>query len=134
MTGYLLDTHSMLWALFTPSKLSAEARRTLTAPEHRIIVSSISFWEISIKFTLGKLTLPRTLPDELPDAVRSIGFEIREVTASELASFHQLPLDPSHRDPFDRMLVWIALQQNLTFVSRDKRLSLYADRGLKRVW
>ncbi len=130
----LLDTHALLWSLFSPRSLSAKARRALADPGQEIIVSSISFWEISIKYSLGKLELPQTAPDELPEAVRSIGFTIKDPSATQLAGFYQLPFDDRHRDPFDRLLVWIALQEKHHLVSKDRRFSLYQKRGLQQLW
>ena len=53
----LLDTHTFLWAAFSPRKLSARARSALIDQENEVAVSSLSFWEVSLKFSLGKITL-----------------------------------------------------------------------------
>ena len=46
---YLIDTHYMLWALTDTKKLSEGVKEIITNPEHRILVSAISFWEVSLK-------------------------------------------------------------------------------------
>ena len=66
----LLDTHAFLWAAFSPRKLSARARSALIGLDNEVAVSSLSFWEISLKFSLGKIALEGCTPDELP-AVRT---------------------------------------------------------------
>ncbi len=48
----LLDTHLLLWALGSPSKLSRKARQRIDSSE--VYVSAASIWEISIKHALGK--------------------------------------------------------------------------------
>ena len=53
----LLDTCTLLWALQDADRLSAPARRALKNPDNTISVSIVSFWEISLKFGLGKLAL-----------------------------------------------------------------------------
>ncbi len=53
----LLDTHAFLWAAIEPEKLSARIRKTIADPANEIYLSTISFWEIALKFSLGKLTL-----------------------------------------------------------------------------
>ena len=52
---YLLDTHTLLWWLFDDPKLSQQARATIAQPEHEVLVSAASAWEISTKHRLGKL-------------------------------------------------------------------------------
>ena len=50
------------------------------------------------------------------------------------ASFSRLPVDPQHRDPFDRMLVWQALSLGYTLVSRDRKISGATVDGLRTLW
>jgi PIN domain nuclease of toxin-antitoxin system len=130
---YLLDTHSFLWAVFEPKKLSQSARTFITQPENRIVVSSITFWEISLKSALGKLELVNCLPDALPEIASRIGLELIDLEADIAASFYRLPRQP-HKDPFDRMIVWLAIQKKLILISKDKTFSAYAGYGLQTAW
>jgi len=59
----LLDTHTFLWAAFSPAKLSAKARKEIRSAENRVCLSTVSFWEISLKFALGKIDLVNCNPD-----------------------------------------------------------------------
>ena len=129
----LLDTHTLLWALFTPELLSSKARDALESPENDILASSISLWEISLKFSLGKLTLASITPTELPDVIEQTGFKLIEPTVEEYAGFYQLPRT-SHKDPFDRMLIWQAIQNNFTLITKDGQLDDYTTIGLKTLW
>jgi PIN domain nuclease of toxin-antitoxin system len=131
--NYLLDTHSLLWAAFEPRRLGLLARQTLKNPESSVHVSSVSFWEISLKFALGKLELHNCSPESLPEAAGRMGFTLIPLDPETAASFHRLPRTP-HRDPFDRMLIWQAIQQGLTLVSRDKDVADYAQYGLRTLW
>ena len=54
-SGFLLDTHVLLWWLFDDPKLSSLARAIIRAPENTILVSSASGWEIATKSRLGKI-------------------------------------------------------------------------------
>jgi PIN domain nuclease of toxin-antitoxin system len=126
---YLIDTHIFLWALMDPEKISKKAKESiLTADE--TLVSSISFWEISLKYSLGKLSLNGLSPQELPEYAKRSGFGILECDALTMSSFHTLP-KLSHKDPFDRMIIHTAILKNLTLVSRDGRFDEYAPFGLK---
>ena len=129
----LLDTHTFLWAAFSPRKLSARARSALVDQDNEVAVSSLSFWEISLKFSLGKIDLEGCAPDELPAAALAMQFEILQADANDMASFHALPRT-AHRDPFDRMIIWQAIRLGRTLVSKDGQFASYRDLGLKVLW
>ena len=129
----LLDTHAFLWAAMEPDRLSNEARQSMTAPANEVLVSSVSFWEISLKFALGKLELNGILPEGLPDSARQMGFAIIPLSEYEAAAYHRLPRE-LHRDPFDRMLAWQAICHGWTLVSGDTRLQVYQKHGLCLLW
>ncbi len=119
--------------MFEPKKLSKSARKFITQPENRVIVSSITFWEISLKSALGKLELVNCLPDELPEIASQMGFELDYLEADVAASFYRLPRQP-HKDPFDRMIIWLAIQKQFTLISKDKAFSAYSEYGLQTAW
>ncbi len=131
--SYLLDTHTFLWAAFSPNKLSARARKEIRSAENRICLSTISFWEISLKFALGKIELESCKPDTMPDIAAQMHIEIIQPTAQETASFYQLP-KVQHKDPFDRMIIWQAIQQPLVLISKDADFPEYKEFGLKVLW
>ena len=77
---YLLDTHSFLWALFDDEKLSEKAKETIRNPENEIYVSVITYWEITLKYSISKLELQGISPEELPDKAKEIGFETLQIS------------------------------------------------------
>ena len=129
----LLDTHSFIWTLLDTDKLSRKAVSVIKDSENEISVSSISFWEISLKYSLGKLELEGLTPEELPELALKTRLEIIALTAKESASFHHLPRF-HHKDPFDRMLVWQAIKRNYHLISIDQDLDCYSEYGLRRFW
>ncbi len=129
----LLDTHAFLWAVFSPEKLSRKARAAIVDPANAVCLSSISLWEISLKFGLGKLTLKNCQPDDLVGIVGEMGLTLIAASAEESASFHRLPRVP-HRDPFDRMLAWQAIQRQFVLISKDAALPAYQSAGLQVLW
>lgn len=116
---YLLDTHSLLWTIFEPDKLSAVAQEIILDQNNIICVSLISLWEISIKQNIGRLDIPK----EFFEVVSQGGFEMLPLTISQIEQYRILPLH--HRDPFDRMLIIQARQQKLIFITRDSEFSKY---------
>ena len=127
----LLDTCSLLWALQSPGRLRAKARKAMEDSENSIHVSPVSFWEISLKCSLGKLELQGATPADIPSFVEKSGWHLVPFQAATASTLHNLPRFPEHKDPFDRMLIWTALRENFTFVSRDGALPLYQELGLQ---
>jgi PIN domain nuclease of toxin-antitoxin system len=131
---WMLDTHALLWALFEPDKLGRKVRAVLENPANQVLVSPVSYWEISLKFGLGKLVLPDTDPSEIPHAVSQLGLREDLLVPDILASFHRLPYAPNHRDPFDRLLVWQAIRRGHTLLSKDRALPFFRTHGLHFEW
>ena len=129
----LLDTHVFLWSLFTPGKLSKAVVREIKSPENDVAVSVVTFWEISLKYALGKLELTGIEPEELPDFAVQMNLKILPITAAEASSFHKLA-KLSHKDPFDRIIIWQAIQRKMTLVSKDREFKEYYNAGLKTFW
>ena len=102
---YLLETHFMLWAIADSKKLSKKVKEVITNPENSIIVSVLSFWEVSLKSSLGKLEITGFEAEDLPEACLKVGFEIVALSAEDSSTYHKLKAI-YHKDPFDRMLIW----------------------------
>ena len=129
----LLDSHSFLWSIFDPVKLSKLARETIRDRENEVAVSVVTFWEISLKYAIGKLDLVNVKPEDLPSVTEETGMDILQLTPQEAASFHNLPRI-AHKDPFDRLIIWQAIQQKMTLISKDKEFKDYRQAGLKILW
>ena len=113
----LLDTHSFLCAAIAPEKLSAKLRKTVADPANEIHLSTVSFWEISLKFALGKLELSGCVPEDLVPIARDMGLDIVAPSAEEAAGFHRLPRK-ARNDRFDRMLIRQCLRRDGVFPYR----------------
>lgn len=130
---YLLDTHVLIWFLFEPEKLSEKVKQILKSGESQIDLSAASFWEISIKFKFGKLSLGRKSPFEIYNIFLENGYSIIPLKGNETSTFYNL--EPEyHRDPFDRILIWQALKNDYCLITDDSNIKLYQSSGLKVVW
>ena len=127
--NYLVDTHILLWSLFSPQRLSKKIRSILTDPKNAINVSLISLWEISLKYSLNKLEISQEALNLVPQSVEKMGFIFLSPQPEELVQFYQLPR--LHKDPFDRLLVWQAIKNKLVFISVDKEVVDYSKFGLQ---
>ena len=129
----LLDTHTFLWVAMRPEQLSRHARATILDAANDVHVSVVTFWEVSLKFALGKIELQGTTPEELPKVAIQMGFTLLALAPQDAATFYQLPRF-QHKDPFDRMLVWQSICQHLTLLSKDPDLRQYQAHGLRVLW
>ena len=130
---YLLDTHTFLWAAFSPENLSPAASKEIRLAENQIYLSTISLWEISLKYALEKMTLENCKPDDMPDIALQMHIQLIQPTDKETASFYRLPRT-AHKDPFDRMIIWQAIQQQIALISKDTHCADYEKFGLSVLW
>lgn len=131
--SYIIDTHVLLWTIFSPKKISNKAKTILVQPEPIKFVSIVSFWEISLKYSLRKIDLKGIQPDDIPDLAKKSRFEILNLKSDVASSYYKLPYG-KHKDPFDRMLAWQAIREECILLTSDKEFSNYKDHGLKVVW
>jgi PIN domain nuclease of toxin-antitoxin system len=130
---YLLDTHFVIWSVTETDKLSERVKDILVNRQNDIFVSTISFWEISLKSAIGKLDLGEFIPENFPKACINMGFELIDLKADIVSTYHHL-LSKYHKDPFDRMLIWQAIKNDYTLISDDENVKKYIDEGLKIVF
>lgn len=129
---YLLDTHIFLWTLFSSGKILKQIKGILVDPEVVKYISVISFWEISLKFSIEKIDLKQFSPDNLPDIAKEANFKILNLESDAASSFHKLPVT-KNKDPFDRMLAWQAISFDYILLTQDPGFADYKDHGLKIV-
>ena len=123
----LLDTHIVLWRLTADPRLSKRAIQIMDEEALSINVSTISVWEVAIKWAVRK---GRT--DDMPVSAKAF---LREL---ELALIEPMPVQPKHAaavddlpmlhgDPFDRLLIATAQHEGLTLLTHDAALAGYGD-------
>lgn len=126
---FVLDTHTFLWYVQDDPKLSTRAAALLEDAENEATLSIGSLLEISIKVSVGKLSIGATMTHFVAEKVEAIGIHLLPITPSHLDVLTTLPFH--HRDPFDRLLVAQCLAENVPILSVDGILDEY---GVERVW
>ncbi|CAN5130031.1 type II toxin-antitoxin system VapC family toxin [soil metagenome] len=116
----LLDTHILLWALSSDPRLSNEAVKLIGDSKNEVLVSAASIWEISIKYSLGRLSHS---PAEITEAAISTGFSQLPIAFEHCHALAALPA--VHSDPFDRMLIAQSLTEPAILVTHDRLLKEY---------
>ena len=119
----LLDTCEFLWLLSGDTKLPAAVAAAVRDPRNQVFLSAASFWEISIKNSLGKLPLPQPPAQFIPSQREKHLIAALALDETAVAQLDNLPA--LHRDPFDRVLVCQALAHGLTLASSDPLVRQY---------
>jgi len=129
----LLDTHTLLWSIGKSNELSKKVIQEIKNVNNEVFVSAVSLWEIALKSSIGKLLISFNV-DKIPEYCRKMGFTLIPLEPIDALNSLQLPQKDSHKDPFDRMLIFQCIKNEYVFVSKDTHLELYEDEGLIYLW
>lgn len=122
----VLDTHTWIWWIGDPDRLSEPARHRIEteARKDQVCISSISAWELALLVKKGRLELtvdPRewiARSESLP-FLRFVPVDNRIAVLS-----NDLP-GVFHDDPADRIIVASALTLGATLVTKDTKIRDY---------
>src|SRR5947209_5667390 len=95
----LVDAHTVLWAVDDANRLSAAAAAALQDPANQLLIGAGTIWELSIKISLGKLTLSLPFRPWIDRAIADLRLTILPITVEHADRQAALPFH--HRDPFD---------------------------------
>jgi PIN domain nuclease of toxin-antitoxin system len=119
----LLDTHIFLWFISRDQRLPADMQEIIQDLDNEIYLSVVSTWEAIVKYQLGKLPLPESPATYFPrhcDRHQILNLDLDQASVSQLANLPSL-----HRDPFDRMLICQALQNDMAIATVDGAVKAY---------
>lgn len=125
----LLDTCTLLWFQTSPSRIPAGLLAIMLNPETALYLSATVVWEIVIKWSTGKLSLPCP-PDEFIKKAR-LESMIETVPVFESSALQVAKLPRLHNDPFDRMLIAQSIEHGLALATPDPLIRQYA---VKTIW
>ncbi len=131
---YLLDTHTLIWAITEPAKLSERVSQIIKDRNQQIIASVVNFWEISLKSASGRIDLKGVIAEDFPTLCERMYIDILPLSAEHASTFHNLTVFAAHKDPFDRMLIWQAKCLAIPILSKDGKFKLYESEGISVVW
>lgn len=126
MTGYLLDTNVILFALANDPRLPVNLRDLVAGGSNCLSVAS--YWEVVVKSMKGKLHVgdPRIWWNR---ALRELAAVELTIEREHVERVSYLP--PIHQDPFDRILLAQATAENLTLLTTDSEVGSYAFQGYR---
>ena len=120
---YLFDTHALIF--WNNKEFVSEEFVNFfdkQVQQGRLYVSSISFWEIALLVKKDRIAISgvQAWKNEI---LNNTNIQLIEPSVSEMIASTLLP--NYHNDPFDRLLISQANQNNLLIVTKDKEIQKY---------
>ncbi len=84
---------------------------------------------IAIKHRIGKLPIVESFINDLGEVVKGAGFDLLAIQFDDAVKSGQLNFN--NRDPFDRLLIAQAINQNLILISNEVE---FDSTGVTRLW
>jgi PIN domain nuclease of toxin-antitoxin system len=119
----LLDTNVVLDLVLGARALRREVIAQLRDDATTLVVSTVSPWEIAIKWRQGRLPIPDHPQTWSARMIREFGAVVLPVTLDHSTQVADLP--DHHRDPFDRLLIAQAQVEGMPIVTADRSFGAY---------
>lgn len=125
----LLDSHTLIWAVDDPAKVSQAVMNLMQFSANELLVSAATIWEMAIKVAKGKLPLSLSYRPWIDRAIGDLNLTVLPITLDHAE--RQISLPFHHRDPFDRLLAAQSLSEGISLASMDTVFDSY---GVARIW
>ena len=126
---YLLDTHTLIWAVANSSFLGKNARKVISQHQPSDFgFADVTLLEVSRLAHVGAVQLGGQPQRWLEEA--SLRFKSLPLTPA--IAWRSVNLDWDHRDPADRLICATAIEHHLTLISRDRVIHQWG--GVKVIW
>ena len=125
----LLDTHTLLWSVDDPSKVSAAAMGAMQDPANERLLSAATIWELAIKVGQGKIALSMPFRQWMEKAITDLKLGVLPLTVEYAERLTTLPAH--HKDPFDRLIIAQAMIDGISVIGTDAAFDTY---GVTRIW
>ncbi|WP_317890477.1 type II toxin-antitoxin system VapC family toxin [Granulicella aggregans] len=121
---YLLDSHAVVWAIYSPDRLSPLATTLLSDLSNEFVVSHVTLQELLNKVGRGKLPIAGTSLTGVFARIQRLSDSFLPVTLDHILAAASLP--QIHHDPGDRLLVAQALAESIPLMTLDPEIREYA--------
>jgi len=119
----LLDTHAFLWAISENIKFGKNAKQAYLDSGNELFFSAVSYWEMGIKISIGKLELASNWEKIIDKEMINNGIKWLDLKKEHVQGI--IKLESHHRDPFDRLLIAQARYEHMTIMTIDKQIEKY---------
>lgn len=111
LTRILPDTQIFIWSVGETKRFSKDAASLLKNDLVEKYFSAFCAWEIDIKYSTGKLSLPDPPDVFVPSRRRQTGFTTLTINEMHVLQIAFLPFH--HKDPFERLLIAQAIVEDI---------------------
>lgn len=116
---YLIDTNIYVYLLQNKINELNNCHQILLDTKNDIFISSISLYEICIKYSIGKLKIPDHFFEFRKKYLfKDLSFSMEHSAMSKALPWH-------HKDPFDRMLIAQAITEKIPVITSDEIFTHY---------
>lgn len=128
--GILLDTHTWIWLFNGSTELSQNTIRQIdiSGNQGKIFISAISVWELSMLMAKNRVNLSQPIQQWVKNSFSQPGVNLSALLPEVAIESSFLPGE-FHGDPADRIIVASARINNLTLLTRDKKILGYGKQG-----
>lgn len=129
---YLLDTHTLIWALKDSPQLTSEIREEIINEKNVIYVSVASLWEIQLKH--------QKCPDfhysakQIVNFCQRAGYIFLAIGIDPITGLEDLKIKEKeyvNKDPFDKILLSQAKVNNMVLLTHDQVFSHYEENCIR---
>ena len=136
---YYLDTN-MLGFLSTQreNEICPEVKDKLSDYVNILMTSSVCVHELIHLCQIGKLSFKKGVrapsPTDVLEWLDYMGIKMIPVDKRHLQLYSELPMQPDHRDPNDRLIIAQAITDKIPLISSDRKFEWYRKHGLDFVF
>lgn len=113
----LLDTHTLIWMVREPQRLSHNAREAIRHAESGLAISAMTVWEVAFLAASGRLSVHGTVEAFAEKIVGRVA--VRPITLQIALLAAQLP-DTYPKDPSDKLIGATAMSEGITLITKDR--------------
>ncbi|NJM00791.1 MAG: type II toxin-antitoxin system VapC family toxin [Synechococcaceae cyanobacterium SM2_3_2] len=121
----VLDTHIWLWLIHGKTHLLSAQWRDRIEAAAVVGVSPVSCYEVALAAKRGRITLSKPLAEWFAVALAPAGIQFFPM--DERVATQAVELTPTHKDPFDRIIIATALVYQAKLASVDSLFSQYPE-------
>ena len=122
----LLDTHVLAWLVSDRAQLKARERTAIERHGRTMLVSTVSLWELRLKWRSNSKAAGADgliTPNDALRFCRRLSLEVVPLTVEDVTTTLDTPVP--HRDPFDEILLIQAQRLDARLLTRDGALAAH---------
>lgn len=136
---YYLDTNILVFLITVQrDEIHPDVTEKIFDYANQMLTSSVCVHELVHLNQIGKFEPYKRVsvpsPPEVLAWLNEINIEVVTVSKRHIQCFSELPMQPEHRDPNDRLVIAQAIADRIPLVSSDRKFDWYKRHGLEFVF